>query len=306
MSIPTFHGIQSALAIGPTPHAMGFDLDNKSIVSFDVADATATGLADKCIDFTFSSPPYLRARSYGINAQRDLTGWVDFMVACTREAQRVTRGLVCWVVAGQTLGGRYIPGPEALIAALYAAGIEQWRPACWYKVDAVTGGGCGNPGSGGKQWLRSDWEYVIAVKPKGKLPWADPVFERRLAKFGPGGKIRTRHVDGGRAPRAFKNPGFVNPGNVVKARVGGGHMGDKELYENEAPFPEKLAGFFVRGWCPPGGWVFDPFNGSGTTAIMAGYYGRNGHGTDLRVSQVELSARRMMRRIREGRACCEA
>jgi hypothetical protein len=88
------------------------------------------------------------------------------------------------------------------------------------------------------------------VKPKGKLPWADPLFEKRLPKFKPGGKIRTRH--GRRArPRGFKNPASPTPATSSRPASAAGTWGT-ELYENEAPFPEKLAGFFVQGWCPPG------------------------------------------------------
>ena len=50
-------------------------------------------------------------------------------------------------------------------------------------------------------------------------------------------------------------PKIANPGNciIVKARVGGGHMGSTLCHENEAPFPEDLAEFFVLSFCPPGG-----------------------------------------------------
>lgn len=288
---------------GPTPHFDGRDLDNGCMVSFDVGDATKSDLADQCVDLVFGSPPYLKARTYGIGAQRGMNEWLELMIAATREGLRVSRGLVIWVIAGTTKGACYTPAPEGLMYTAWRAGIQLYRPACWHKVDPTTGGGSGGPGSGGKQWLRSDWEYVIAFKPKGKLPWADPVFQRRLCKYQPGGKIRTRQEDGSRDPRDYKNPKYANPGNVVKARVGGGHMGDKELYENEAPFPEGLPAFFIQGWCPPKGWVYDPFSGSGTTAVMAGYHGRNGFGTDLRLNQVELSVKRLVRRIREGRAC---
>ena len=37
----------------------------------------------------------------------------------------------------------------------------------------------------------------------------------------------------------------ANPGNVVKVKAGGGHMGSDLAHDNEAPFPESLADFFV-------------------------------------------------------------
>ena len=290
------------MSLPATEGCLNRTLPNGCTVAFAVADATKMPLGDQSADLVFGSPPYLAARTYGIDAHRPLDEWVDFMLACTREALRVSRGLVLWVVAGTTIEKCYQPGPEALMHEAWRSGIDLWRPACWWKVDENEGG-CGQPGSGGKQWLRSDWEYVLAFKRAGEtLPWADPKFQRRLAKYGPGGAIRTRHRDGSRAPREWTNPTFVNPGNLVKARVGGGHQGDRECHQNEAPFPEKLASFFVQGWCPPGGLVYDPFAGSGTGPIVAGYHGRNAIGTDLRPCQVKLSLARLDRRIVEGRA----
>ena len=53
-------------------------------------------------------------------------------------------------------------------------------------------------------------------------------------------------------------------------------MGDAECHENEAPFPEALAAFFVQAYCPLAGTVLDPFSGSGTTVCEAVRFGRNG------------------------------
>jgi hypothetical protein len=91
-------------------------------------------------------------------------------------------------------------------------------------------------------------------------------------------------------------PKIANPGNciIVKARVGGGHMGSKLCHENEAPFPEDMAEFFVRSFCPPGGIVLDPFSGSGTTVSVAVACGRRGIGIDIRPSQVQLGTRRLL------------
>jgi len=64
-------------------------------------------------------------------------------------------------------------------------------------------------------------------------------------------------------------------------------------HENEAPFPEKLAEFMVRSFCPPNGIVLDPFAGSGTTCAVAKKWGRKYIGIDIRQSQVDLTNRRI-------------
>ena len=81
--------------------------------------------------------------------------------------------------------------------------------------------------------------------------------------------------------------------DVINCIVGGGVMGDDLCHENEAPFPESLAEFFIRSFCPPGGKVYDPFSGSGTTSAVAVRLGRNAIATDIRESQVALSRKRI-------------
>ena len=116
---------------------------------------------------------------------------------------------------------------------------------------------------------------------------------------------------------AYLPPVLANPGNAVQqtysaeevaailARhgiddsdlrhmiVGGGVMGDKLCHENEAPYPEALAAFFVKSFCPPGGLVADPMLGSGTTAKVALQLGRRFVGCDVRSSQVAIARRRV-------------
>jgi SAM-dependent methyltransferase len=112
-------------------------------------------------------------------------------------------------------------------------------------------------------------------------------------KYPRGGNMRNRGSDDRRCDRTSPVPELANPGNVVRVTVGGGHLGHPLAHENEAPFPEPLAEFFVRAYCPPGGRVLDPFCGSGTTLAVARRLGLNGVGIDIRPGQVELAERRV-------------
>lgn len=99
--------------------------------------------------------------------------------------------------------------------------------------------------------------------------------------------------DGRVKRRKYTPPAKANPGNIISGSVGGGRMGSHHAHGNEAPYPEWLAEFFIRSFCPPGGIVFDPFLGSGTTLAVAKRTGRDGVGIDLRLDQVELSLARI-------------
>jgi hypothetical protein len=71
----------------------------------------------------------------------------------------------------------------------------------------------------------------------------------------------TSRADGRPMPKVA-NPGNVltfEDGLVVKARVGGGHMGSPLCHAGEAPYPENLPEFFILAYSPPQGIVCDPF-----------------------------------------------
>lgn len=256
-------------------------------IAFRSRDARATGLKPKIVDMTIGSPPYLDARRYGRDdIARGLHEWVDdLMLPATVEALRVTRGPVFWVVAGVTKDNEYQPGPEVLMARAAEAGIRQLRPCVWHKN--------GLPGSGGRQWFRNDWEYVVAFKGEGPMPWADPLAMGMPPKYHRGGNMRNRDRNDKRCDRTAPMPNLANPGNVIRVTVGGGHLGHPLAHENEAPFPEGLVEFFLCSFCPPGGTVLDPFCGSGTTLAVARRLGLNGIGIDLRPEQVDLAKRRV-------------
>lgn len=396
--------------------------------AFVNADASRLPFADDTFDLTFTSPPYIDARTYGIRAQRDCAEWIEWMLGIVAECVRVTKGLVIINCAGVTRDWCYQPGPEGLLYEWWKRGGRCWRPAYWHRV--------GIPGSGGEQWLRADIEPIlIFTKCEGRIPWSDNTANGHAPKWAPGGDMSYRNtegtrrnqwgggelstgnerdVDGNRRPAGrpshkmnapgpsrrpngkmksvsrdakpseevddgqteeeffapqetisippgqggkdsmgfhehggrgrdkkgvkktarrctrgrkggdtvqetmYEPPVLANPGVLVEPgataeevlaawlasaeadvsncikwiKVGGGLMGHNLAHENEAPFPLKLAQWFIRGWCPPNGWILDPFSGSGTSVHAAMTLGRNAVGCDLRFSQCELGRRR--------------
>ncbi len=307
-------------------------------------------IPDNSIDLVFGSPPYEAARTYGIDFSLKGQAWVDWMSVRMIEMVRISKGLVAMVVEGQTRQFKYSAAPVLLMADLHRKGITLRKPPIFHRV--------GIPGSGGPDWLRNDYEFVVCCTGGGKLPWSDNTAMGHPPKWGPGGEMSHRVSNGtrrnqwgavgskkgmgakdkhGRARRTDRPSHFVhtkadgtevvrearqvmtrdrdgthaqtqvgytvpakaNPGNVIKCIVGGGVMGSKLAHENEAPFPESLAEFFVRSFCPPSGTVYDPFSGSGTTGAVCLKSDRQFVGTDIRESQVELTKRRIREIQRE-------
>lgn len=279
---------------------------------FLLGDALSLPFADKSIDLVFCSPPYEAARTYGIDFNLKGQAWVDWAVPRYMECMRVCKGLVAWVVEGQTRQYRYSATPALLMADLHRSGVKLRKPPIYQRH--------GIAGSGGPDWLANKYEFVVCAS-GGRLPWSENTACGHKPKYGAGGapthrlqngdrvgarekdalrlagvKVggrRSRNADGSRTYRVYVPPEISNPGNIICCgSVGGGHLGDDLAHENEAPFPEKLADFFIRSFAKPGGIVLDPFSGSGTTACVAAKLGRLGIGIDIRESQKLLGTRR--------------
>ena len=284
------------------------------------------------MDLVFGSPPYEDVRTYGLPHVPKGEEWVSWMVRVVQESLRLSKGLVAFVIEGRTRTFRWSATPALLMADLHRAGVCLRKPQAFYRV--------GIPGSGGPDWMRNDYEFILCCTNGGKLPWSDNTAMGHPPKYGPGGEMSYRTQDGQRknardkpvarnarrsqwghtgagtsGPRKangsrgntvrpshnssdeYDGVTLANPGNVIHCRVGGGAMGDNIAHENEAPFPESLAEWFVLSFCPPDGIVCDPFLGSGTTIRVAKDNGRRGMGIDVRESQCKIAAERLRQEV---------
>jgi hypothetical protein len=268
-------------------------------------------LPDDSVNLVLGSPPYEAQRSYGVGFDKKGQDWVDWMVQLFREATRVTTGLVAMVVEGGTQDFRWSATPALLVADLHRAGFNLRKPPIFHRI--------GIPGSGGPDWLRNDYEFIVCVTRPGQLIWSDATALGKAPLWQPGGDPGHRRKDGTRVngrggtsgykdgdattASRYTPPRLANPGNVIRCKVGGNNMGDQLAHQNEAPFPEALAEFFIRSFCPPGGVVLDPFTGSGTTGAVAVRAGRQFLGCDIRQDQVDLATKRINQLMPQSDRC---
>jgi hypothetical protein len=260
--------------------------------------------ADRSVDLVLFSPPYaLKVKRY-----RDMPAntyipdnsldWVDWMAGVLDQCCRISRGMVFCVVDSPRIDGAYIPAVEGLLWTLATTRrrLVQRTPHIWHK----------NGAPGGPKYPGHDWEMVIACHGFGIEPFYNPTAIGHAAKFdsGPG---RQRKANGERsiAKHGVKKGTLSRPRDVVRFTVGGGHMGrvgpdgkidmadDQLACSGEAPYPVRLADYFIRGWCPDGGRVCDPFVGTGTTAVAAVGQGKQFIGCDVRESQIEIARQRI-------------
>jgi hypothetical protein len=244
------------------------------------------GMADDSVDLVVTSPPYESARKYGeLNFSLSGQEWVDWAVERYLECVRISRGLVAWVVEGRTRKFQWSATPALLMADLHRAGVKLRKPPIYARY--------GIAGSGGPDYWRNDYELVVCAS-KGRLPWSENCATGSPPKYGPGGAMSHRTASGKRVGRKkYTPPAIANPGNIIRCKVGRGHMGSDLAHENDAPFPESLVEPFIKCFCPPDGTVLDCFCGSGTTLAVAERLGRKAIGIDIRPSQAELTERRI-------------
>lgn len=245
------------------------------------ADAGRLPLPDQSVDLVIGSPPYLEARTYGIAAGRKLEAWVDWMLAVTEEALRVSRGLVVWICCG--IGGRdYQPAPEGLIWE----GRKRFptpRPCYWIA----------NKPPAGTKWFSNIVEYavVFGVRP---VAW-NPAEVATPLRYTSGGNFRQRKANGERSAGSAYPTHAIRKTvpNWFNVPVGGGLMGHQLATENEAPYPVGVPEKFILTCTNFGMIVADPFCGSGSTAQAARASGRQYITSDLRASQCDLARERL-------------
>lgn len=242
-------------------------------------------MPEDSVDLVFGSPPYEDARSYGIGFDLSGDDWVEWALERFVECLRICRGLVGWVVEGRTREYAYSATPLKLALRIQEAGYMLRKPPIFHRQ--------GIPGTGGPDWLRNDYEFIVCACKCGPLPWSDPTALGSVPRYKSPRTATNRGADGVRKSVTYYDPEISNPGNVISLTVGRGHLGWNGAHENEAPFPTALAEFFVRSFCPPGGIALDPFSGSGTTVAVAHACGRRGIGIDIRQSQIDLGGLRL-------------
>ncbi|MEN6335708.1 MAG: hypothetical protein ABFE01_15765, partial [Phycisphaerales bacterium] len=169
------------------------------------------------MDLVFGSPPYEDCRTYGIDFNHKGQAWVDWVVQVYRESLRVCRGLTAFVVEGKTRKFRWSATPALLMADLHRAGITLRKPPAFHRV--------GVPGSGGPDWWRNDYEFIVCATNGGKLPWSDNTACGHPPKWAPGGEMSHRVANGAR----------VNQWGHSFASGGAG--GDKDHISCQTPRP---------------------------------------------------------------------
>lgn len=244
---------------------------------------TMRGLPDNHIDLTVTSPPYDAMREYKGNSTFDFE-------PVARELYRVTKkgGVVVWVIGDQT-----VQGDETGTSFRHALFFKTLG-FCLFDTMIYLKPPRGAVGNNKGYWQTFEYMFVFS---KGNPKTIHLIHDRPNKEARKGDRGTKRHVDG--TLEKQMRPGYEKYGrrtNVWEYKIGNGHSAiDKIAHKHPAIFPEALARDHILSWSDPGDLVFDPFLGSGTTAVMAISNKRRFLGCEIDAGYCDIARRRLAR-----------
>src|SRR5262249_23464353 len=138
-----------------------------AVVHADALDFLRRLPAD-CGNYLLTSPPYEDRRDYGMGFKLQGEEFVGWMVEVVRAALVPGVGVVSVNLPPGITRDHCNSGCHHRIASELLTG----SPPVAMKRDIIYQR-YGRPGSGAKDWLRSDWEPVLNFTRGGPLPWSD-------------------------------------------------------------------------------------------------------------------------------------
>lgn len=225
---------------------------------------TMSRFDDEVIDLTVTSPPYDNLREYN--------GYVFDFPAIAQELYRVTKkdGLLVWIIGDATIGGSETGSSFKQALHFIDLGFKLHDTMIYEKNSPAY------PANRNGNRYTQIFEYMF-VFAKGEVP-KQLICDKANKWAG--------HKD---FSGKLKNPvpDFSPRNNIWKYTTSFNGV------KHPAPFPELLAQDHILSWSKPGGLIYDPFMGSGTTAKMALLNGRNFVGSEISSEYADIAYSRI-------------
>jgi site-specific DNA-methyltransferase (adenine-specific) len=240
-------------------------------------------IPNNSINAVITSPPYAeqRKKQYGGVSEADYPTWtVEWMSAIW---DRLTDdGNVAIVIRPHLKNGQISDYVLRTRLALREAGWRECEELIWIKPGSPPMGHIGRP--------RRSWESIHWFAKREKSfcdPLANGVASNRLGLESKKGMSNYIHDQVARVTTS----GIARCRDYVEVSTSG--VNRDPINTHPAQFPEQLARWLIELLCPPQGIVFDPFIGSGTTAVAALRTGRPYAGADLCEDYVRIANHRL-------------
>ena len=282
---------------------------NCNIILGDCIEGMKT-LPNQCIHTCITSPPYFGLRSYNggeneIGTEDTVDEYVQNLVNVFREVKRILRhDGTLWLNLGDSYMSKTISEnckeqkalkikdligiPWRVAFALQADGWWLRQDIIWHKPNPM-------PESVTDRCTKSH-EYIFLLSKKSHYYFDhEAIREDAVGKIGkPPRCFGSKQQEGtkrGDIGNTFVDTGKRNRRSVWTVNTKGYHGAHFAVYPKELILPCVLSS------CPVGGTIFDPFTGSGTTAIVALENDRNYIGTELNPDYIKIAEQRIKEEI---------
>jgi DNA modification methylase len=243
-------------------------------------------LDDESLHLAVTSPPYFNLKDYGDASEGQLGAideyeiFVELLDDVWRQLYEklVPGGRLC-VVVGDVLRSRsehgrhrVIPLHSTIQEHCREIGFDNLAPVIWYKIGNASLEAGGNARFLGKPYepgavIKNDVEYILLLRKPGG--YRSPSTAERVLSA----------IEADEHQKMFRQ---------LWDDITGAPQDD-----HPAPYPADLAERLIRMFSFVGDTVFDPFAGTGSTAVAASRVGRNSISTELEPKYVELAAERI-------------
>jgi len=241
-------------------------------------------------DLVLTSPPYADMRTY---VKIPANEYVDWFLPIARQIKKALRenGVFVLNIRNNISEGRRHTYVYELVHKLT---LDEDRGGVGFDLidDLIWDKGKMLPNTKGKRAMDC-WEFAFVFGKGLDVTWnpdplRTPYNERSLQRFKDPVKIRWGTYRTERGERIVKpHPLGAFPKNILK-------IGSENLSQGHtAVFPVAFAEWFVKGYSNPGDLVYDPFGGSGTTAVAAQKHGRRWILTEIHKEYIEIAKKRI-------------
>ena len=243
---------------------------------------TMSRMPDNFVDLVVTSPPYDNLRTYEGDSKFDFT-------TTAKELYRVIKkgGIVVWVVGDQCKDGNTSLTSFRQGIEFQELGFKMYDVMIFHKL---------NPMPINVKYSKA-FEYMFVLS-KGKVKTANLLKEKsvlvgRTRKIGRGHRGKDGVFKQNMNPKPVKE--FKTRSNVWGYYGGAGNsaLEGSPAFDHPAVFPESLAFDHILSWSNRGDLVYDPFMGSGTTALMCMKTKRNYIGSEISEKYCEIIDRRL-------------
>lgn len=222
-------------------------------------------MEDNSIDLTVTSPPYADMRKY----TGEGTWNYEIFKSVAQELYRITKegGVVVWNVNDKTEKGSETG--DSFRQALYfmECGFNLNDTMCWLKSNSMP--------QVSQPRYNQCFEYMFVFS-KGKPKTFNPIMiPCKCAGQSYDSTCKNMGGENGRTEKHFKINKEKVDNNIWEFAVA------QNKTEHPAVFPLELPLRHIKSWTNEGDIVFDPFMGSGTTAIAALKLNRNYIGAEI-------------------------